>query len=150
MFHTNVFKTENHPDLEIAARKRYAQRINQLENNLSKTCTPEQLEKAESIAEKFRESLVFKYISAENSIVNAVVWKSHNMSHSVGISFLLNGKEITVNIPDAERIIRAGRHSGNWLGDIKDAICNAVAKELTAHVYVEVIESTLQSTKENK
>lgn len=141
MFHTNIYKTESHPDLQIAERRRYENKINLLSSDLSKACTPEQLEKAESIAEKFRESLVFKYISAENSIVNAVVWESNDMAHSTGISFTLNGKQITVTIPARRIVMMGGKY--DIANKIKTAICEAVAKELTEHVYVEVIEKAL-------
>ena len=144
MFHTNIYKTESHPDLQIAERKGYQNQINMLRSDLGKACTPEQLEKAELIAEKFRESLVFKYISAENSIVNAVVWKSHGMAYDTAISFELNGKPITVRVP-AERIIRVGGKY-DTINKIKAAICEAVAKELTQHVYVEVIKKSLPLT----
>jgi RNA polymerase-interacting CarD/CdnL/TRCF family regulator len=143
MFHTNVYKTESHPDLQIAERRLYENKINLLSTDLGKACTPEQLEKAEAIAEKFRESLVFKYISAENSLINAVVWKSHELSWHTGISFTLNGKPITVTIP-ADRIVMRAAVSRNAVDDIKDAICQAVAEELTEHVYVEVLEQDCQ------
>ena len=144
MFHT-VNHITNSPDMTIAERKRFQDQVNLLSSDLSKSCTPDQLEKAEAIAEKFRESLVFKYISAKNSIVNAVVWKSHHMICRTGISFELNGKQITVNI-DAERIVRAGP-CRNVVKEIKTAICEAVARELTEHVYVEVVETALPKSK---
>lgn len=147
MFHT-VNHITNSPDLAIAQQRLYENRISLMHSDLLKACTPEQLEKAEAIAEKFRESLVFKYISADNSIVNVVVWKSHNMACETKISFELNGKQISISIP-AERIVRAGP-TRNVVGEIKSAILQAVAKELTEYVYVEVIETSIPKPKENK
>ena len=146
MFNSTTFRTENH-DLLIASKKCYQDQINLLNSDLRKACTPDQLEKAESIVDKFRESLVFKYISAENSLVNAVVWKTHSMSHSLSISFLLNKKEITVKLPDIEVIARAGLVTRSAIEDIKLAISQAIAREISQLVYVEVIQNALPKEK---
>lgn len=142
MFNTTIHKTENH-DLEIASRKGYENKINWLESDLRKSCTPDQLTLANHIAEEFRKSLVFKYISADNSLINAVVWKSCSHIDTLEISFTLNGKDITVSVPDLRMVVRASRSKINTLNEIKDKISNAIANELTQSVLMEAVDFAL-------
>jgi hypothetical protein len=142
MFNTIVHRTENH-DLEIASRKGYENKINQLESDLRKSCTPDQLILANHITEEFRKSLVFKYISADNSLINAVVWKSCSCVDTLEISFTLNGKNITVSVPDLRMVIRAGGNKRHILDEIKNKISSAIANELTQYVLMDVVDFAL-------
>ena len=143
MFNTTIHKTENH-DLEIATRERYQNKINWLESDLRKSCTPEQLEHAENIAESFRDKLIFKYITAENSIVNAVVWKCSDLAGSVGIGFTLNGENIVVKVPDLDIIIKTNSNKASTLDLVKKAICDAISGRLIPHILADVVNVTLR------
>lgn len=130
MFDTAIHKTENR-DLEIATRNRYERKIDRLEHDLQQACTPEQLAQAQTVQEKFQQSLVFKYITAENSLVNAVVWKHNDLHHQLSISFELNGKQITISLPDVSMGIRLSGTPARVFDVIQHEICQALTQELT-------------------
>jgi len=143
MFNTTIHKTENH-DLEIASCKRYENKINRLESELRDFCTPDQLALANSITDEFRKSLVFKYISADNSLINAVVWKSCGKIDTLEISFTLNGKDITVSVPGLRMVVLAGGGKRQILDEIKNKISSAIANELAQCVLLDAVDLALR------
>jgi len=143
MLDTTVHKTENH-NLAIASRRQYERKIDRLESDLRRACTPDQLEKAETIVEEFRQKLIFKYISADNSLINATVWKSNQLHNKFYISFVLNGKQITISVPDLDLIIKTGKSQANTVTNIKEKICRAVTKELAPHILLKIIDAAFE------
>lgn len=141
MFNSITYKTENH-DLEIASKRRYESQINRLESEVRAGCTPDQLAKAERIAQEFRGKLVFKYISAENSLLNFAVWKSKSNSciDEVQVSFELNGQQITIPINGCDRILRSHSSPVNRINNIKEAIAKQMVQSLMPVILPKVIE----------
>ena len=138
MFNTTHHQVINQ-DMAIAEKKIYENRIDRLSAEVRRGCTPDQLLHAGNIADDFRSSLVFKYISVENSIVDFAVWESESMQgHATTISFKLNGHEITSNLADTQRIVLGTSSPADMIDLIKKAVSEAIAKELMPLIIPEI------------
>ena len=139
----NMFDKINHNcnhDLEIAAKQRYEAKIDRLQSDLNKACTPQQLEVAEHIANEFRKSLIFEYISADNSIFNLVVWKMCQSCGSYEVSFTLNGEDITIELREIDHLIAHKPTPKEFLKAIREIICKAITDKIADNIIMKVIE----------
>lgn len=134
-----TFITNNYPNLKIAERERFQGQINTLRSDLHKSCTPEVLNQAERIADEFRKSIAFKYVSAENSIFDLAVYKLNHLHNSLMVCFVLNGRQVTLTLPDFTIVKRRGRPQ-EVVNDIREAIVEELTKTLLPKIILEVLQ----------
>ncbi len=139
MFNTTVHKTENH-NLKIAAKQRYEAEIGRLRSQVSNSCTPDQLQQADRIANEFREKLVFQHCSAENSVFNLVTWVQGDYCHELHISFELNGKQITTRIPNYKKFLATGKPNQSMVDEIREAVVEAITDVLFKDIVIKLLE----------
>lgn len=137
MFDKYIRQVNN--DLAIESKRSYERRIAQLEEQLHKSATPEMLERANAIVEKFKETLVFKLVKCdENNLMNLIVWKD-NVIGGVCISFEFNGRQFLVHLDKRDMAIN------NKLQDLTKLVIKEIGSKIAAAIAEDTIYAIVRA-----
>jgi len=92
----------------------------------------ETLQEAERILEKFKNSLILRYVSADNSIVDVQIFRgSSTMPGTLTIAFRLNYTDVLVKVPDIS--MTKFRDPKRFIQDLEHKVAKALTREFLKH-----------------